>query len=122
MSYSTDPIKDAYRHTAKVDAETMALELITRHYASVINGVLTKSIRQMDHQVLSLPYTIGMGTELAQMPVGEAVEMEVSEPTVLAALMRALAESDCPHVEALRQAIADDFSETFAVLCARAAL
>lgn len=122
MSYSTDPIKDAYRHTAKVDAETMALELITRHYASIINDVMMKGVRLMDHHVLSLPYTIGIGTELAQMPLAEAVEMEVSAPTVLAALMRVLAESDCPHVEALRQAIADDFSKTFADLCARAAL
>lgn len=122
MSYSTDPIKDAYRHTARMDAENEALEELTRHYTSIIEGVLTKGIRRLDHQVLSLPFVGGLGTELTQMPLAEAIEMEAVSPHVLRYLMRVLAESDCPRVEALRVAIAKSYAATFADICAREAL
>ena len=105
--YSTDPVRDAARYfDAKdaADANSLAAYL---HYSQEIRDILTKQIRHTTK--LCLPYAKAEGFGIAYQPIEDVVTDQVSFGKPLAALMTVLEKSDCPHVAALREAIAANY-------------
>jgi hypothetical protein len=105
---TTDPVYDADQHGAAQDAHTSEFDKQEAYYTAVINEALLKTIRTAKHETICLPYG-GSNNKIQYSPLAEVVSDTLCYGKPLAALLAVLKDSDCPHVQALRQAIAADY-------------
>lgn len=82
-----------------------------KHAESEIRKLLTETVRKVDSKRLSLPFPIvrNGGLVIAALDMDEAIADTVSSGKPLGALLAVFANSECPHVAALREAVAADY-------------
>ena len=105
---TTDPVYDADQHGAAQDAHASDFDKQEAYYTAVINEALLKTIRTAKHETICLPYGDG-NYKIQYSPLAEVVTDTLCYGKPLAALLAVLKDSDCPHVQALRQTIAADY-------------
>lgn len=121
MSYSTNPVLDQIRHSEALDKQTAQLVGLAKHYSQVINDTFTKDVRSVPASKLQVPYVSGDGRLVYQPLADAATDLLVfGKPRDL--LMAVLEQSNCPHVEALRKAMADDYIGMWAAEIAEVAV
>lgn len=78
--------------------------------------VITKTVRDVPSINLSLPYVKydPNFAKVATMPFAEVVTEYGTDPKPLAALLAVIEKSDCPLVEAFRQALAERYADAWA--------
>lgn len=114
-----EPVADVNHHYSAMAAESARAHANTLHYTAMIRDTLTKHIRVAANP--SLPYPKNTGG-VGYLPVEDVVTDEVCFGAPLDALMAVMVKSDCPHVAALRKAIADSYISSTVDLIAEAAL
>ena len=84
-----------------------------RAVADLIVDTITKTVRTVPYQVLSVPYVKHTATSasIASYPLVEVFSDYGTEPKLMAALMAVIEKSDCPLVAAYRLAVAERFAE-----------
>lgn len=114
MSYSSDPVLDAARYEEKRAAEVGDYNRRLDYAHEVIKSAFCVEIRKPDIKHLTVPavhyYRLASEPHVRYLPVREVIADEMSCGTPLDALMEVLNKSDCPHVAALRKAIADSYA------------
>ncbi len=106
---------DAIEHAAEIGA--MQDSLLARqikaekHAESEIRELLTKTVRKVDPKRLTLPYPLvrNGGLVIAALDMGEAIADALTYGEPLDALLAVFANSECPLVAALREAVAADY-------------
>ena len=118
---TTDPVADADAHLERIDAEGERREKQAAMYREIITETLTKTIHTVKYPgTLSLPAT--KGGKVLYEPLYTVVSDYVTYSEPLKMLMEVLADSDCPLVAKLRQALADNYSDANADDLAEASL
>lgn len=115
--YSSDPVADASRYFDALDAEAQSLEAETTRIGNEIHDTLTKHIRVTTN--LTLP-SITRDNKVSEIPASEVISDEIGFGKPFEALMVALQKSDCLHVAALREAIAQSYINSHAADIAEA--
>jgi len=85
--------------------------------ADLIVDTITKTVRTVPYQVLSVPYVKNNsnGTAaIAAYPLVEVFSDYGTEPKLMSALMAVIEKSDCPFVAAYRKAVAERFADSCA--------
>lgn len=87
----------------------------THSTRDLIVETITKTVRTVDHRVLSVPYvkhcTNGV-VRVAGLPIAEVVTEYGTDPKPHQALIAVLAGSDCPLVAKWREAMAQAFADS----------
>lgn len=104
--YTSNPVADAARYYDAMDAEAEALEREQVRIGNEIRDVLTKHIRITPN--LTLP-SVSRDNKVSELPVCEVISDEIGYGKPFEALMLVLQKSDCLHVAALREAIAQSY-------------
>lgn len=81
----------------------------------LIIETITKTVRNVPHQALSVPYVKRSMTarpRIDQYPLSEVIVDYGTEPKCMDALMAVIEKSDCPLVAAWRMAIAERFADS----------
>lgn len=86
-------------------------DAIERQVKEEIEQVFMRSIRYVAAASLSLPTTRDGGMSEGREALTEAIADRVSYGAPLAAMVRVLESSDCPHVQKLREALAADYAK-----------
>lgn len=108
---------DAVRHADHIG--DMQDNLLARqiqaeqHAAKEIRELLTVTVRKVSPKHLSLPLPLWRNDRLviASMEMGEAIADTLTNGKPLDALLAVFANSECPHVAALREAVAADYTD-----------
>lgn len=85
-----------------------------RAVADLIIDTITKTVRTVPYQVLSVPYVKNSrdgSAVIAAYPLAEVFSDYGTEPKLMAALMAVIEKSDCPFVAAYRLAVAERFAD-----------
>lgn len=112
MAY-LDAIADADRHISEMDAENEACIAREVSFAAQIHETLTKLVRTVPVQALSLPFVTykSSGPVVAMQSVRDAMEEEGLDREAGDALMAVLVGSDCPLVAKWREAFATRWAQ-----------
>lgn len=110
MNYSASPTLDADRHLERADSEEHRRQVAEAHYRKEIIETLTKTVRTVPHQRLSLPKAGAHRVESE--PLQDVVTDQVCYGSPRDALMAALSSSDCPLVQRLRESIAASYADS----------
>ena len=111
---TTDPVADADDYLESIDDAAKLRAAQESLYRGIITETLTKSIMTCGWQSLKLPVKTGHKVSYEPMLSAVADYMNYGKPLV--AYMDVLADSDCPLVAKLRQALADSYSNANADL------
>lgn len=103
--YTSNPVADAARYYDALDAEAEALEREQVRIGNEIRDALTKHIRMTPN--LTLPHV--RQNKVCELPVRDVISDEIGYGKPFEALMLVLQSSDCLHVAALREAIAQSY-------------
>lgn len=103
--YTSNPVADAGRYFDALDAEAQAIEREQVRIGDEIRDVLTKHIRMTTN--LTLPHI--RQNKVSELPVRDVISDEIGYGKPFDALMLVLQNSDCLHVAALREAIAQSY-------------
>ena len=104
--YTSNPVADAEAHEARSEAQDAAQDFVCGR----IRQTLTQDVRHVETlTVLTLPYWSWARDTWEHMTVPEAIGETLDAPNVLTALYLVVQKSDCPHVAALREAIATSY-------------
>ena len=83
--------------------------------SDLIVETITKTVREVDHRALSVPYVKNNANGSQSIDAYQLLEVVKdygTEPKPLQALMAVLAGSDCPLVEKWREAMAQAFADS----------
>ena len=115
MSYSTNPEKDQMRDQDAKDAYNKLISGQVKHYSELIKAVYLDGLRKHPANLLRLPsvQSDSYGQKLVYVPLDGVISDQVTFGKPLAALLDVLMHSDCPHVQRLREVLANDYIETW---------
>lgn len=108
--YTSNPVADAERYYDALDAEAEAIERKEIEVGKEIRDVLTKHIRMTAR--LTLPSVSFKLSRVSHVDAKDVISDEIAYGKPFDALMLVLQKSDCPHVAALREAIAESYIES----------
>ena len=105
--YTSNPVADAGNYYDDLDNEAQAIERAEIRIGEEIKETLTKHIRVTPN--LTLPHVFSMFNRVGYMSIRDVISDEIGFGKPFEALMLVLQSSDCLHVEALREAIAQSY-------------
>jgi hypothetical protein len=104
--YTSNPVADAEAHEARSEAQDAAHDFVCGR----IRQTLTQDVRHVETLTeLTLPYWSWARDTCEHMTAPEAIGETLDASDVLKAISLVIQKSDCPHVAALREAIAQSY-------------
>lgn len=108
--YTSNPVADAGSYHDALDNEAQAIERAEKRIGEEIKETLTKHIRVT--QNLTVPHLFSTSNRICYLPVRDVISDEIGFGKPFEALMLVLQSSNCLHVEALREAIAQSYKDS----------
>jgi len=105
--YTSNPVADAENYYDALDKEAEAIEREEVRIGEEIKETLTKHIRVT--QNLTVPHVFSTSNKIDYLTLRDVISDEVGYGGPFEALMLVLHGSDCSHVAALREAIAQSY-------------
>ena len=120
MYFTSDPVADADRYNDAQDKMDTAREAAREEFEAEITRIFTCDIRKVPAKSLTVPVVRGNCVERA--PLADSITDTVSYGSPTEAFMAVLEKSDCPLVKTLRETLAADYADRWAMDCAEASL
>ena len=120
MYFTSDPVADADRYNDAQDKMDTAREAAREEFEAEITRIFTCDIRKVPAKALTVPMVSGNSIERVSLVASITDAVAYGSPTE--AFMAVLEKSDCPLVKTLRETLAADYADRWAMDCAEASL